>query len=47
MTNARKRLAGNLKGKRQLGKPCHTCEDAIKIDLRETGFEIVGWIHLA
>jgi hypothetical protein len=34
----------NLKG-RQLGRPRHKWED-IRMDLRETGWEGVDWIHL-
>jgi hypothetical protein len=34
-------------GKRPLRTPGHRCEDNIKIDLNETGWEGEDWIHLA
>jgi hypothetical protein len=34
-------------GKRPLGRPRHRWEDNINMDLRETGFGNVDWIHLA
>jgi hypothetical protein len=34
-------------GKRPLGKPRRGWEDKIRMDLREIGWEVVGWIHLA
>jgi hypothetical protein len=40
-------LVGRPEGRRPLGKPRRRWEDNIKIDLRETGFGDVGWIHLA
>jgi hypothetical protein len=36
----------NLKG-RELGRPKHRWKDNIRIDLRETWWEGVNWIHLA
>jgi hypothetical protein len=35
------------KGKRQLGRPKHRCEDDIKMDLREIGLGGTDWIDLA
>jgi hypothetical protein len=34
-------------GRRPLGRPRRRWEDNIKMDLRETGFGDVDWIHLA
>jgi hypothetical protein len=34
-------------GKRSLGRPRRRWEDNIRMDLRETGWEDVDWIHLA
>jgi hypothetical protein len=34
-------------GKRQLGRPGLRWEDNIRMDLRETGSYVVGWMHLA
>jgi hypothetical protein len=36
-----------LKGKRPLIRPRHRWVDKIRMDLRETGWEGVEWIHLA
>jgi hypothetical protein len=33
--------------KRPLGRPRHRWEDHIKMDLREMGWGIMDWIHLA
>jgi hypothetical protein len=35
------------KGKRPLRRQRHRWEDGIKMDLRDTGWEGVEWIHLA
>jgi len=35
----------NLK-ERALGRPRRRWEDNIRMDLKETGWEIVGWVHL-
>jgi hypothetical protein len=40
-------LVGKPEGRRQLGRPRRRWEDDIKMDLRETGFGDVDWIHLA
>jgi hypothetical protein len=32
---------------RPLGRPRHTCEDNIKMDLREVGLDVMDWINLA
>jgi len=37
-------LTGKTEKKRPLGKP--RCEDNIRMDLREKGWEEVNWIHL-
>jgi hypothetical protein len=34
-------------GKRQLTRPRLRWDDNIRMDLREVGWEIVGWINLA
>jgi hypothetical protein len=39
-------LVGNPEGKRLLGRPRRRWEDGIKMDLRETGWGDVEWIHL-
>jgi hypothetical protein len=38
---------GRPEGKRPLGRPRCRWEDNIKLDLRETGTEVVNWIRLA
>jgi hypothetical protein len=40
-------LLGRPEGRRPLGRPRRTCEDNIKMDLREIGFGDVDWIHWA
>jgi hypothetical protein len=40
-------LVGRLEGRRPLGRPRRRWEDNIKMDLREIGFVVVDWIHLA
>jgi hypothetical protein len=40
-------LVGKPEGRRPLGRPRRRWEDDIKMDLRETGFGDVDWIHLA
>jgi hypothetical protein len=40
-------LVGRPEGRRPLGRPRCRWEDNIKMDLRETGFGDVDWIHLA
>jgi hypothetical protein len=45
--NAYKSLGWKPEGKRKLERPRHRWEDNIKMDLRETGFEGVHWVHLA
>jgi hypothetical protein len=40
-------LVGNPEGKRPPGRPRHSWEDWIRMDLRETGLEGVNWIQLA
>jgi hypothetical protein len=39
-------LIGKPKGKKQLGRPRRIKEDNIRMDLRETGWEGVGWMRL-
>jgi hypothetical protein len=34
-------------GKRPLGRPRRRWDDNVKIDVNETGYEVVVWIHLA
>jgi hypothetical protein len=40
-------LVGKPEGKRPLGKPRHTWEDNIKMELREVGRGGADWIDLA
>jgi hypothetical protein len=40
-------LLENLEGKRSLRRPRQRWEDSIRLDLRETGCEVVDWMHLA
>jgi hypothetical protein len=40
-------LVGIPEGKRRLGRPRHSWEDNIKMDLRETGIDGANWIRLA
>jgi len=40
-------LVGKPEGKRPLGRPKHSWEDNIKIDLQEVGCGGMGWIKLA
>jgi hypothetical protein len=47
MRNARKILVGIPERKRQLGRHRRTSEDNIKVGIREMGWEVVDWIHLA
>jgi hypothetical protein len=38
---------GKPKGKRQLGRQRRRWEDNIRLDLRDIGWDVVDWIHLA
>jgi len=40
-------MLGKHDSQRPLQTPSHTWEDNIKMDLQETGWEDVAWIHLA
>jgi hypothetical protein len=40
-------LVGNPEGMRPLGRSKHRWEDNIKMNLREIGWEVVEWMHLA
>jgi hypothetical protein len=40
-------LVGKPEGKRQLGRPRRSCEDNIRMDLREVGCGCVDWMELA
>jgi hypothetical protein len=40
-------LAGKPEGKRPLGRPRHRWVGNVKMDLRETGWGGMDWIHLA
>jgi hypothetical protein len=40
-------LAGKREGKRPLGRPSHTWEDNIKMDLKGLEYEGMGWKQLA
>jgi hypothetical protein len=41
--NAYRVLVGMPEGKRQLGRPRCGWVDNIKVDLRETGWDVMGW----
>jgi hypothetical protein len=45
--NAYEILVGKPEGKKLLRGPRHRWENSIRMDLRETGWEGVDWIHLA
>jgi hypothetical protein len=47
MRNPHKILVENREGRSPLGRPSRKWKDNIKIDLGETGWEDVDWIHLA
>jgi len=47
MRNAYIILVQKLGGKRALGRPMHRWEDNISMDVREVGWEVMDWIHLA
>jgi hypothetical protein len=47
MRNAYNILIGKTKGKRPLGKPKRRWKYNIRMDIREIGWEIVDWMHLA
>jgi hypothetical protein len=47
MRNAYKVLIGKRQGKKPLVRRRRSLEDNIRMDLREIGWEGVGWIHLA
>jgi hypothetical protein len=47
MRNAYRLLVGKPGGKRPLGRPKHRWEDNIRRNLREIGWEVVDWMHLA
>jgi hypothetical protein len=40
-------LIGRPEGKRPLGRPRHSWEDNIKMDLRKVGIDEANWIWLA
>jgi len=40
-------LVGTPEGKRPLGRHRRRWEDNITIDVREVGWEVVDWMHLA
>jgi hypothetical protein len=45
--NPHKIVIGKPKGRRPLGRPSHIRENGIELDLNETEYEGVDWIHLA
>jgi hypothetical protein len=45
--NVYRLLVGKPEGKRPLERPRHRWEDGIKMDIREFGWGVVEWIHLA
>jgi hypothetical protein len=42
-----KLFVGKPKGQRPLRRPRHRWEDNNGMDLGETGWEVMGWIHLS
>jgi hypothetical protein len=46
MRNAYNILVGKHEGKRLLRRSRHRWEDNIRMDLRETGWQDVDWMHL-
>jgi hypothetical protein len=40
-------MVGEPEGKRPLGRPRRSCEDNIKMDLREIGWDVVYWLDMA
>jgi hypothetical protein len=47
MSNSYEMLFRKRGGRRQLERPRHSWEENIKIDLKETGYDGVDWIHLS
>jgi hypothetical protein len=47
MKNAYKTLVGKPEGNRPVGRIKSRCEDNIRVDLREIGWEGVDWMNLA
>jgi hypothetical protein len=47
MRNAYNILVGKTEGKRPLGRTRRRWENNIRKAFRETGWEVVNWIHLA
>jgi hypothetical protein len=45
MRNAYNILVGKYEGKRARGRPRRGWKDAIRMNLREIGWECVDWIH--
>jgi hypothetical protein len=45
--NAYRVFEGRPEGERSLQRPGRRCEDKIKINVKEIGWEDVDWIHLA
>jgi hypothetical protein len=45
--NVYKVLMGKPEGKRPLGRPRHSWEDGVRMDLKEIGLGSVDWIQLA
>jgi hypothetical protein len=45
--NAYTNLVGKPEGKRLLAGHRHRCDDNIEMDLRETGWDGIDWIHLS
>jgi hypothetical protein len=47
MRNSYSILYGKPEGKRPLGRPRHRWEENIEMDLRDVGWQVTDWIHLA
>jgi hypothetical protein len=47
MKNTYKILVGKPEGKSPFGRSSRRWEDNIRMDLREIGWAVVDWIHLA
>jgi hypothetical protein len=47
MRNSYKNVVEKREGERPVGRSRLRWEDGVRMDLKETGWEVVDWIHLA